>query len=202
MSTLMWFVWSQVCLISFAVAYIQRFIGLTVNVAAKAISTENRLNVLQPAVQPAINLVNNGGTIGGSLTIDGNHQVNGNQVVTGDHTVDNDVTIGGNNYNAKTVFTNLMQDNGAGTINVGTGNMITSNDMQVNGNLDGNGGVLYVGNTLTADGDVTIGGTLRPTGAQFNGIPGAQGAASGAPTEAQFNDLVDRVNDLIAALFT
>lgn len=49
--------------------------------SAKAYNVEARLNSHITATAPAVNLVANGGTIGGSLTVSGDHTVTGNATV-------------------------------------------------------------------------------------------------------------------------
>ena len=54
---------------------------------AKTRAVETRLNAQVVAVAPAINLVNNGGTIGGNVTVNGSHTVTGNMGVYGGTTL-------------------------------------------------------------------------------------------------------------------
>lgn len=51
--------------------------------SAKAYAVEGRLNAHVVATAPAINLVNNGGTIGGNVTIQGDHHIQGSLYGTG-----------------------------------------------------------------------------------------------------------------------
>jgi hypothetical protein len=80
---------------------------------AKTLDVEKRLNAHVVAAAPAISLVANGGTIGGTLTVSGNHTVTGSQTVNGqansntlyvsgsattngNHTINGAANVGGN----------------------------------------------------------------------------------------------------------
>ena len=111
---------------------------------AKARSTEDRLAAQVTATAPAVNLVTNGGTIGGSLTVNGDHTVTGNTVTDGSHTV----------YGALGVHTNATV---LGTMGV-SGSTSLNGGATISGTLGLD--TLSVGGDATVNGDHTVIGSL------------------------------------------
>jgi hypothetical protein len=75
--------------------------------SVKARLTETRLGAHITATAPAINFVNNGGTVGGNVTVAGDHHVNG------DHTVSGNIDGGGHMQ----VPGNISNVGGSGNVN-------------------------------------------------------------------------------------
>lgn len=84
-AAVLWFLPAHFALLALLVFVWGSAMATTTN-TAKARGTEARLTAHIAATAPAVNLVANGGTIGGSLTVSGNHSVTG------------DTHIGGNLY--------------------------------------------------------------------------------------------------------
>jgi cytoskeletal protein CcmA (bactofilin family) len=132
-------------------------------VAAKARSTESRLNAHVAATAPAVNLVANGGTIGGTVVVAGDHHItgtlfgNGGTLPVGDFvqanngmTVNNGATVNGN-FNAAGGITG----SGGGTLENGS-SIHTSNNLQADGQVSTS--QLYVSGQRIAPGQNTPGG--------------------------------------------
>ena len=136
--------------------------------AAKVSTTETRLNGHIAATAPAINLVNNGGTIGGNLTVSGSHTVTGNLGVSGGTTLvgssscSNDFTTGGSH----TVNSNLGVHGGTTMIGASScsSDFTVSGSHTVDTNLGVHGGTTMVGASSCSSSFAIAGGPGMPNG--------------------------------------
>jgi hypothetical protein len=148
--------------------------------AAKARSTEDRVNALVPAVGTAVTLAGNalpktGGTVSGSLSVSGTHTVSGT----------------------------LTASSGIATASMhSTGNVQVDGSHTVNGNISG-GTDISASNNLNA-GNQLNGGSVVVTNAYVNGnqlhmVQGAGGwpVASGTPWG---NPMINALNNLWTAV--
>ena len=119
----------------------------TAKASQKAVATEARLNAHIVATAPAINLVNNGGTIGGSVTVDGNHTVTGNQTVDGTGSV-NALNVNGSNATISSSghmsLTAIDSVNGNASID-SSGNLSVNAISSINGNASVSGAGVFNG---------------------------------------------------------
>lgn len=118
------------------------------SVAAKARSTEDRVNALVPVVGTAAAQAANaypktGGTISGNVTVNGSHSVNG-QVNANTLSVSGNATTSGNH----TVHGSLVSDN-----NVSAGGSVSGSNFS--------GGSIHVSGSAQADGNFTAGGQVN-----------------------------------------
>lgn len=127
------------------------------SVAAKARSTEDRVNNLVPVIGAASTLAANafpktGGTVSGSVTVTGSHTVNG-QVNSGTLSVSGNATTGGNH----TVHGSLSADSNvsaSGTVNGGAGSFGSVSSTTFSGSS------IHVSGNAQADGTFTAGSTV------------------------------------------
>jgi hypothetical protein len=119
--------WGFMVLLAAFVVVAVRVSGAMAAASSKGASTEARLAAHIVAAAPAISLVANGGTIGGTVFVSGDHHVTGNQGVTGSQTVTGQI-------NGST-----LSMSGGATVSGFTshGNIAADNDVQVGGNLTG-----------------------------------------------------------------
>jgi hypothetical protein len=135
--------WGFAVLVGAFIVVAVRMSSTVAAATAKSSLTETRLNAHIVAAAPAINLVANGGTIGGTTTIAGDHHITGNQGVTGSQTV-------------------TGQINGS-TMSLSSG--MTDFGHTSHGNVS-------VDNNITAGGDTTVGGNLSgPSGGTIDTSP-------------------------------
>lgn len=170
-------------------------------VAAKARSTEQRVNDLVPVIGAASTMAANafpktGGTVTGNVTVTGTHQVNGNMSVGGSHTVTGQI-------NGSTAsLSGGMTDFG----HTSHGNVSIDNDLAVSGTLNGGGGgtveatSIHSGGTILADGQINATGNM--SAGNFGGpYQGGQGAVTPVPTSGYtLAEVATAVNGVINRL--
>lgn len=177
------------------------WVGLSgASVAAKARSTEDRVNNLIPVVGAASTLAGNafpksGGTVSGNVVVTGTHQVNGNMSVGGSHTVTGQ--INGSNVS----LSGGMTDFG----HTSHGNVSIDNNLAVSGTLNGGGGgtveatSIHSGGTILADGQINASGAMSASnfGGPYQGGQAAVSTLSGTVTVTQ---CASAINGIIARL--
>jgi len=151
---------------------------------------QNRLNDHVQAAAPAINLVANGGTIGGTVFVSGDHHISGSLYGSA-----GTLTVG-DNVATPMALTASGTITGHSDINATSGN-ITGGTITSNADVQATSGTVHAGG-LSASGAVHGGST---TGASNQSTLSAlgdsnQGAASG-PTLAEVNACINRVNDIL-----
>jgi hypothetical protein len=177
------------------------WVGLSgASVAAKARSTEDRVNGLIPVIGTASTLAANafpktGGTVSGNVTVTGTHAVNGNMTVGGSHTVSGQI-------NGSTVsLTGGMTDYG----HTSHGNVSVDSNVAVGGTLTGAGGgtvettAAHVGGPMVVDGNATFSGNING-GPVVVGGQGAVGVPSLTSPSANETQLFNGVNGCISRL--
>lgn len=182
-----WFIPGHLAILALLVFFWGTAMASTTN-TAKARSTEARLAAHVTATAPAVNLVANGGTIGGALTVSGNTTTNGSHTVTGNLGVSggttlvgtsscsNDFTVGGSH----TVNGNMGVQGGTTLV----GSSSCSNDFTtggshtVNSNLGVHGGTTMIGASSCSSSFAISGGPGMPNGS----LGSAPGPPSGGST--------------------
>lgn len=179
-------------------------------VAAKARSTENRLNSVIPTIFP-----NTGGTIHGSVTVNGAHSVNGNMSVSGSHTVGGQVnsstlSVAGNATTAgnHTVHGSLFSDN-----SVTAGGGFSGGSMHVSGNAQADGSFSagsvstghYDGSSIHVSGNALADGSFSAGNfsGSYHGNQGGVSTVSGAPgsySSSYETSLASAINGIISRL--
>lgn len=138
--------------------------------AIKARTTAQRLDAHVAAAAPAINLVANGGTIGGNVVVAGDHHIQGSLYGVG------------------------------GTITAGDALFVSSNAITADGTITSHANMNATSGTVSGGsihGTSTTGDSNMGTLAALT--DSTQGAASG-PTLAEVNACINRVNDILTYL--
>jgi hypothetical protein len=181
------------------------------SVAAKARSTEDRVNNLVPVIGAASTLAANafprtGGTVSGSVTVTGAHTVNG-QVNAGTLSVAGAATTGGNHtvHGSMNADSNVSAGGQVSGSNFSGGSIHVSGSGQADGNFTAGGqvsGSSFSGNSIHVSGNAQADGTLTVSGQRIapgQGTPAGY-PASGSPSTAGLGSYSNAiVNGLIAA---
>jgi hypothetical protein len=180
-------------------------------VAAKARSTEDRVNALVPVIGAASALASNafpktGGTVSGSVTVTGSHTVNG-QVNAGTLAVSGNATTSGNH----TVHGSLSSDNNVtagGVVNGGSGSFgsvssgpYEGSSIHVSGAAQADGGMtassyegssIHVSGNAEADGSFSAGNFSGSYHGGQSGVTTSDGTL--ASTASAVNGCIARMN--------
>ena len=161
-------------------------LAIQASTASKARVTEQRLAGHITATAPAINLVNNGGTIGGALTVNGDHQVNGRVTTTNGASHGGNIAMNGNGINTVASLagsgTNIAVNSSGFTMNAGNIDMVGNNLNRLQsissngGNIPVNGGGFNMNGNIDMQGNnlnnlqsiSTNGGNLPVNGGGIN----------------------------------
>ena len=177
-------------------------------VAAKARSTEDRVNNLIPVVgaaaaQAANAFPKTGGTVSGSVTVTGSHTVNG-QVNTNTLSVAGNATTTGNH----TVHGSLFSDNSVAAGGAVSGSNFSGGSIHVSGNAQADGQIaatsfsgssIHVSGNAQADGSFSAGNF---TGSYHGGQGGVStvGGGPGTYSPSYETSLASAINGIIARL--
>ena len=177
------------------------WVGLSgASVAAKARSTESRVNDLIPVIGAASTLAGNafpksGGTVSGNVVVTGTHQVNGNASIGGSLNASGQI-------NGSTVsLSGGMTDFGHTT----HGSFSADGNVEVGGSLVGaSGGTveatsIHSGGTILADGQINATGNM--SAGNFGGpYQGGQAAVSTLSGTVTITQCASAINGIIARL--
>jgi hypothetical protein len=183
------------------------------SVAAKARSTEDRVNNLIPVVGAAATAAANaypktGGTISGNVTVTGSHTVNG-QINSNTLSVSGNATTSGNH----TVHGSLISDNNVSAGGQVSGGSFSGGSIHVSGNAQADGSFSagsvstghYDGSSIHVSGNAQADGSLSAGNfsGSYHGGQGGVSSVGGAPStysSSYETSLASAINGLINRL--
>jgi hypothetical protein len=178
------------------------------SVAAKARSTEDRVNALVPVVgtaaaQAANAFPKTGGTVSGSVTVTGSHTVNG-QVNANTLSVSGNATTSGNH----TVHGSLISDNSVSAGGSVSGSNFSGGSIHVSGNAQADGTIFsgsFSGGSIHVSGNALADGSFGASNfsGSYHGGQGGVSTVSGAPgsySSSYETSLASAINGIINRL--